>query len=178
MGNASLAKCRTMHCNALHHNAHIALTHYNASSKTCTAIHCAATLYQLNWDVVLMYYTSVMQYTRRHTDVFGSKIAYCKIAPLQNAFKLLQCHLHYCMHPVQLCLHNVYSCVCNPIMLVYSSTIAMLRIMLIWQLMFSIIIQLSFWQRSTLKAFFQGSKFRNDFHWVEKNFPRQLRWEC
>ena len=24
--------------------------------------------------------------------------------------------------------------------------------------------------------FFQGSKFRNDFHWVEKNFPRQLRW--
>ena len=23
--------------------------------------------------------------------------------------------------------------------------------------------------------FFQGSKFRNDFHWVEKNFPRQLR---
>ena len=89
MGNASLAKCRTMHCNALHYNAHTELMRYNASSKTCTAIHCAATLYQLNWDVVLMYCTSVMQYTRLHTDVFGSKIA----------FRLL----HYCIMPLGYC---------------------------------------------------------------------------
>ena len=36
------------------------------------------------------------------------------------------------------------------------------------------------WQISRKRCnieFFQGSKFRNDFHWVEKNFPRQLRWE-
>lgn len=25
------------------------------------------------------------------------------------------------------------------------------------------------------KILTQGSKFRNDFHWVEENFPRQLR---